>query len=44
MCSSTLDLTPMDMTGYYDCMGSNAKCNGEIPDFAGQGSCKPPTP
>jgi hypothetical protein len=41
ICPATLDQSPADMTAYYKCMETNAKCNGDIPDLAGQGSCKP---
>ena len=43
MCPEQLDMQPLDMTEYYGCMEKNAKCNGDIPDLAGQVSCKPPT-
>ena len=41
MCPDSLDLTPADMTEYYGCMEKAAKCNGDIPDLAGQASCTP---
>jgi hypothetical protein len=41
MCPATLDQNPSDMTAYYKCMETNAKCNGDIPDMLGQTSCKP---
>ncbi len=39
MCPESLDLTPKDMTPYYECMRKNAKCNGKLPDLAGQSEC-----
>jgi hypothetical protein len=44
MCPSNLDLTPTDMASYYDCLAENSKCNGDIPDLAGQMNCSIPTP
>lgn len=38
ICGTTAD-SPLDMTGFYNCMAENAKCNGDIPDLAGQGDC-----
>jgi hypothetical protein len=40
-CPSALDLAPSNMGPYYDCLRENAKCNGELPDLAGQVNCKP---
>jgi hypothetical protein len=41
ICPDVLDQSPTDMTEYYGCMEKNAKCNGEIPDLAGQAACTP---
>ena len=41
MCPPELDITPQDMTGYYNCLKENSKCNGDIPDLAGASSCRP---
>lgn len=43
MCPDTLDMSPVDMASYYDCLAENAKCNGEIPDLAGQANCTMPS-
>jgi len=43
MCPSQLDMSPIDMTEYYGCMEAAAKCNGDIPDLAGQVDCSMPT-
>ncbi|TNE86299.1 MAG: hypothetical protein EP330_21395 [Deltaproteobacteria bacterium] len=38
-CPDALDLNPTDMTPFYECLSSNAKCDGTIPDLAGQADC-----
>jgi hypothetical protein len=43
MCPDTLDMSPIDMASYYDCLAENAKCNGDIPDLAGQANCTMPS-
>ncbi len=43
ICPAMLDQSPIDMTGYYDCMAENSKCNGNIPDLSGVADCKMPT-
>lgn len=42
MCPDALDLNPNDMSGYYQCMIDNSKCNGDIPDMAGAVDCEMP--
>lgn len=42
ICPDNLNMTPIDMTEYYTCMAENSKCNGDIPDLAGQANCKAP--
>ena len=36
-CPATLSY--VDQADYYTCLLDNAKCNGDIPDLAGQSSC-----
>ncbi|MEZ4320237.1 MAG: hypothetical protein R3F61_22350 [Myxococcota bacterium] len=43
ICPDQLDMSPVDMTEYYGCLEENAKCNGDIPDLAGQANCSMPT-
>ncbi len=45
-CPAALDMSPLDMTEYYDCMAKGAKCKGKgkIPDLGGQAKCTMPTP
>lgn len=43
MCPTMLNSTPYDMARYYDCMAAAARCNGDIPDLAGQQDCGSPT-
>jgi hypothetical protein len=41
VCPPAINQNPNDMRPYYTCMADNAKCNGNIPDLAGQSSCSP---
>ena len=43
MCPSSLDMTPIDMTSYYQCMIDASRCNGSIPDMADVSNCSMPT-
>ena len=43
MCPASLNMTPIDMTGYYQCMIDGSRCNGDIPDMAGASNCTMPT-
>ena len=42
ICPDNLDMSPVDMAEYYNCMAENSKCNGDLPDLAGQANCKMP--
>lgn len=39
-CPSALDMNPNDMGPFYECLSSNSKCNGKVPDLGGQANCK----
>ena len=39
MCPDALNMAPTDMAPYYTCLRENAKCNGGLPDLAGQSNC-----
>jgi len=39
MCPDALDLGSSDMTPYWECMKTNSKCNGDMPDVMGQLDC-----
>lgn len=41
MCSM-LDMSPVDMSSYYDCLVENSSCDGEIPKID-TSSCTMPT-
>jgi len=43
MCPQSLDMTPIDMSSYYQCMIEGSRCNGDISDMADAGSCSMPT-
>ncbi|MFT5686354.1 MAG: hypothetical protein ACI8RZ_007310 [Myxococcota bacterium] len=43
MCPPSLDMTPIDMASYYECMVEGSRCNGAIPDMADAGNCSVPT-
>jgi hypothetical protein len=43
ICPDALDISTLDMSGYYDCMADNSKCNGDIPDLGGISSCEMPS-
>jgi len=43
MCPASLDMTPIDMSSYYQCMIEGTRCNGDIPDLADAGNCAMPT-
>ncbi len=43
MCPPALDMTPIDMSSYYQCMIDGSRCNGDIPDMAGASNCTMPT-
>lgn len=40
MCPAGLDMTPKDLSPFYECMTKNAKCKGKVFDAGGQTSCK----
>ena len=42
ICPDNLDMSPIDMSEYYNCMAAASKCNGDMPDLAGQADCKMP--
>jgi hypothetical protein len=39
ICSPQLDQMPCDLAPYFNCLAENTKCNGALPDIAGQASC-----
>ena len=39
MCGN-LGMNPQNMVPFYNCMKNNAKCNGDLPDLAGQADCQ----
>ena len=43
ICNDALDMMGCDISKYFDCMATNTKCNGPIPDLAGQATCGAPT-
>jgi hypothetical protein len=43
MCPAGLDMTPINMSSYYQCMVEGSRCNGDIPDVADAGKCTMPT-
>ena len=43
MCPASLDMTPVDMSSYYQCMIEGTRCNGDIPDLDDAGKCIMPT-
>jgi hypothetical protein len=43
LCPETLDMSPCDMSPYYQCMAEAVKCNGDFLDISGQANCSMPT-
>lgn len=43
MCPASLDMTPVDMGSYYQCMIDGMRCNGEVFDGADAQNCTIPT-
>lgn len=43
LCVDALNITPCDLSSYYDCMAAAVKCKDGLPDIAGQVDCKMPT-
>lgn len=43
MCPPSLDMTPIDMSSYYQCMIDGMRCNGDTFDGADAQSCAMPT-
>lgn len=42
-CPAALDMSPLDMSEYYDCLVAGATCDGDIPKIETAG-CTPPSP
>jgi hypothetical protein len=39
MCGLQLDRGACDLAPYFDCLRTNTKCAGDIPDVSGQSAC-----
>lgn len=42
LCPDTLDMSPCDMSPYYECMANAVKCNGDFLDISEQSNCSMP--
>ncbi len=40
-CPASLDMNPVDMGPYWECMAQNARCKNKMLDISGQTSCTP---
>ena len=43
MCPAALDMTPIDMASYYQCLVEGSRCNGDIPDMTDASNCSMPS-
>ena len=43
ICPDTLNISPIDMTSYYECMGNATVCKDGIMDASAIADCKMPT-
>lgn len=39
-CPEALNMSPKDLTPFYECQKENAKCDGKTPDLGGMSKCK----